>query len=180
MIKIRPLEPADMPAIAAIHVDVKRDAYTAIMSRDYLIGLSKAEDQERFTEWIFGPEPWAFGYAACVDEKVVGFVLAGANEGDPAGYEGEIFKLFVLPEYQGRGLGILLLLAAAEALQARSYEKVAIWVYRDSRATHFYEKFGGEIVFRTVHEVGGRPLPINIYGWTLADLVERLRDQLIN
>ena len=74
------------------------------------------------------------------DAKVVGFVSYGDFR-DPARIAGEIFALYVLKDYYGKGVGQQLMQAAFAALDG--YQEIILWVLEDNkRAIAFYEKMG--------------------------------------
>lgn len=73
-------------------------------------------------------------------DQVVGFVFYG-DRGSEAPGVGEIFALYVLPEYFGTGLGRRLMDAGLS--QLADYPKICLWVLADNgRAIRFYEKCG--------------------------------------
>jgi len=72
--------------------------------------------------------------------KVVGFVSYGDFR-DSARIAGEIFALYVLKDYYGKGVGQKLMQAAFAALDG--YQEIVLWVLEDNkRAIAFYEKMG--------------------------------------
>ena len=85
-----------------------------------------------------GPCAWI----AEVDGNAGGFAMVDTESA-------EVFALFVRPEWEGRGLGSLLLAAAEEEL-FREHER--IWLLTDGgngiRANGFYLKQGWELVAR--------------------------------
>ena len=74
------------------------------------------------------------------DAKVVGFVSYGDFR-DSATIAGEIFALYVLKDYYGKGVGRQLIQAAFAVLDG--YQEILLWVLEDNkRAIAFYEKMG--------------------------------------
>lgn len=74
-------------------------------------------------------------------ERVVGFVGYGAYRDDTLPAHGEVYALYVLAEYHGRGIGYALMNAAFRELCA--YPKIAVWVLKgNDRAIRFYERYG--------------------------------------
>lgn len=74
------------------------------------------------------------------DAKVIGFVSYGDFR-DSATIVGEIFALYVLKDYYGKGVGQQLMQAAFAALDG--YQEIILWVLEDNkRAIAFYEKMG--------------------------------------
>ncbi|WP_270737453.1 GNAT family N-acetyltransferase [Streptococcus anginosus] len=74
------------------------------------------------------------------DAKVIGFVSYGDFR-DSATIVGEIFALYVLKDYYGKGVGQQLMQTAFAALDG--YQEIILWVLEDNkRAIAFYEKMG--------------------------------------
>lgn len=74
------------------------------------------------------------------DAKVVGFASYGDFR-DSVTIAGEIFALYVLKDYYGKGVGQHLIQAAFAALDG--YQEIILWVLEDNkRAIAFYEKMG--------------------------------------
>ncbi len=64
---------------------------------------------------------------------------------------GEVFALYVLPEYHGTGVGRQLMDAALGALDA--YPKVCLWAVKgNGRAVRFYEKCGFHLTGEEVYK----------------------------
>lgn len=74
-------------------------------------------------------------------DKVIGFAGYGAYRDDTLPGHGEIFSIYVLKEYHGKGVGRGLMDAAFEKLAG--YKKIAVWVLKgNDRAIRFYERYG--------------------------------------
>jgi len=100
------------------------------------------------------------------DDAVVGFVGFGRNRGDPSGFDGEVQTLYVLDDYQGRGIGGRLLEAGFRALLERGMNSVVIWVLAGNPSRFFYEAMGGHRVAEQTETLWGTQLPQVAYGWT--------------
>ena len=73
-------------------------------------------------------------------ERVVGFVCYG-DRGDEAPGYGEIFALYVLSEYYGKGVSSKLMQAGLEHI--KDYPIKCLWVLKNNaRAIRFYQKCG--------------------------------------
>jgi GNAT superfamily N-acetyltransferase len=90
------------------------------------------------------------------DGTVVGFCMYGdcRNEAYPGA--GEVYALYVLAGYQGRGAGRALFAAAAGELKARGFPCLVVNCLRGNPALRFYERMGGAVVAgaRTIHPTG--------------------------
>jgi GNAT superfamily N-acetyltransferase len=71
--------------------------------------------------------------------EIRGFATtAPSRDADLAGY-GELFALYVDPDYWGRGIGVALVSAARERLAALGFENALLWVLMGNvRADRFY------------------------------------------
>ena len=69
-------------------------------------------------------------------DRVVGYAAAHPEDG-------ELYQLFVDPDYGGRGVGRMLLSAAHDALRAAGCEEAFLFTEeRNERALAFYERAG--------------------------------------
>ena len=119
---------------AYVHWAAWHEAYPGLVSREYLQKLTL----ERCEKIAFA---WQDHLIIAKDgDRVVGFVGYG-DRGEEAPDTGEIFALYVLPEYYGKGVGQQLMEAGLEQLQG--YPQVCLWVLKENRrAIRFYEKSG--------------------------------------
>ena len=74
------------------------------------------------------------------DDKVIGFAGYGIR-GEDLPDTGEVYALYVLSDYYGKGVGLQLMNAALE--QLKEYPRVCLWTLKDNkRAIRFYQKCG--------------------------------------
>jgi ribosomal protein S18 acetylase RimI-like enzyme len=78
------------------------------------------------------------------NNKVAGFMSIGKYSGkDLDNTWGEIKRIHLLPSFRGRGIGTEFLTWGLNELSSMGYKKVCLWVFeKNTRARHFYEKFG--------------------------------------
>ena len=95
---------------------------------------------------------------------VLGFGSCGPNRGDRA-FTGEVFTLYVAPDWQNQGIGRRLLIALFRRLVAAGRQSAIIWVLRDNPARFFYERLGGRLVSRKSLAFGGARVEATAYGW---------------
>ena len=143
----RQLELADMDAAALVHRAAFDDALP------WLAGLhTPAEDRRYFRERVFAAcEVWgAFDDAA----MVALMALRG----------GWIDQLYVLPAYQGRGIGTDLLRVAQDACA-----RLQRWTFqRNTRARRFYQARGVALVRETDGARNEEKEPDALYCWERA------------
>lgn len=169
---IRPAKPEDARDIAEIHYAGWLVAYAGIFSIEE---MEHRRPDARTAFWlarIADPEDLVL---IAVDEsgRPQGFVYGGKlldhdiRQGSLAGFDCEIYSLHCRKEVQGRGLGRLLMAAAAREFRARGNSALALWAYRDNDYRKFYEKVGGEIVAEGFDD----GVADVAYGWRLNELI---------
>ncbi len=113
------------------------------------------------------------GYLVAVrQDRLVG--VAGLGLLEPG--VGELAAFYVLPDEQGRGVGLRLWDAALTELRARSCERVEVWTLARAGARHFYEARGCRHLGEGVLELGGHAEPVLGYGLTLRPSAEPPRE----
>ena len=134
-IKIKKMETdEEIRGKAFVHWKSWHEAYPGLIEKKYL----DAHTLERCTERAFR---WTENTLVAKDgERVVGFVCYG-DRGDEAPGYGEIFALYVLSEYYGKGVSSKLMQAGLE--QIKDYTIKCLWVLKNNaRAIRFYQKCG--------------------------------------
>lgn len=144
VVTIRGARADDAEAIAAVHDAAWRDAYR---------GIIPGRELERMLARR-GPRWWrraiAHGTRLTVldfDETVSGYTSYGRNRVPTLPFGGEIFELYLAPEFQGIGFGRRLFDAARRDLANHGLRSTLVWALADNdRALGFYERLGGRIV----------------------------------
>jgi ribosomal protein S18 acetylase RimI-like enzyme len=162
-ITIRAARPDDAGPIATLDVETWQATYAGILATPYLAGLSPAR---RETGWanLIRREPRNLRVAVADDGSVVGFGSCGGCRGEP-GFTGEVFTLYVAPDWQNQGVGRRLLLALFVRLVAEGYGSAVIWVLRENPARFFYQHLGGKEVRRKLLPFNGTQVAASGYGW---------------
>ena len=176
VIRIRKADPSDAGAIARVHVDTWRTAYAGILPAAFLAGLSFAEREAMWSQALTADRPTTCMVVAETDGGVVvGFAYgAPEREGNPQ-FRGELFAIYVLRDFQRRGIGQRLYFAMVHHFSSQGIESMLLWVLKDNHpARHFYESMGGEYVEEKTITIGGTDLVEVAYGWRdLTDLTVR-------
>ena len=162
-ITIRLARPADARGIARLDVETWRAAYAGVLSTSYLVGLSERRREAGWRSVILR-EPRDVRVAVDGRGAIVGFGSCGPNRSDRF-FAGEVFTLYVAPDWQNQGIGRRLLIALFRRLVAAGRHSVIVWVLRDNPARFFYERLGARQVSRKSLAVGGMPVEAIAYGW---------------
>jgi ribosomal protein S18 acetylase RimI-like enzyme len=162
-ITIRPARPDDASRIARLDVETWRAAYAGILATQFLVGPST---QRREVGWasVIEREPRDVRVAADSQGNILGFGSCGRNRGG-AEFAGEVFTLYVAPDWQNQGIGRRLLLALFERLAAQGCGSCIIWVLRDNPGRFFYRRLGGREVRHKKFVVGGKQIEAAGYAW---------------
>ena len=134
-ITIKPMETdAEIKGKAFVHWKCWQVTYPGLVSQEYLNKFTLEKSEEQAYKWRDNL------LVAKDGDRVVGFVGYG-HHGPEDPDTGEVFALYVLPEYQGTGVGQRLMDAALEKLSA--FPHLCLWAVKgNARAIRFYEKNG--------------------------------------
>jgi ribosomal protein S18 acetylase RimI-like enzyme len=132
----------DSRAIAEVHVASWQSTYAGQIPDEYLAGLCIPA---RETAWraSFSNETHRI-FLSEEGGVVKGFVSFGpSRDNDASANTGEVYAIYLLAEYQGRGVGRALWQGAIEALKKHGSTDVTVWVLdTNSAARKFYEARG--------------------------------------
>ena len=119
---------------AYVHWKSWMETYPGLVRQEYLDRLTL----EKCEQIAFG---WSDPILIAKDgDRVIGFVGYGHREEDPEEM-GEVFAIYVLAQYHGKGIGALLMKAALQ--QLKGYSEICLWTLKENRrAIRFYEKCG--------------------------------------
>jgi ribosomal protein S18 acetylase RimI-like enzyme len=163
LIEIRRAKSSDAPAIAAAHDDAWRTAYRGIIPGPELEKLV----MRRGAAWWDGAirkgsriSILAFG------EEIAGYANYGRNRARSLTYDGEIYELYLRPEYQGIGFGRRLFTSARRDLAQGGMKSLVLWALSDNEsAIEFYRALGGTAVARSSERFGDKTLDKVAFAW---------------
>ncbi len=167
-IAIRLARLEDASAIAAVHVEVWRNAYPGMLPDRSLTGLSRPRLAAYYGAAIVRRGGVQVARATSAPRGVIGFTTASPR-GPTAPAEGEVETLYVLDDWRERGIGRRLLQASARHLASRSCRSLFLWVLEDNPSRWFYEHLGGRPGMRATTLMGGRQLPQIAMIWDRID-----------
>jgi ribosomal protein S18 acetylase RimI-like enzyme len=163
LIEIRRAKPADAAAVAETHDDAWRTAYQGIIPGAELERLISRR----------GPSWWdsAIRKGSRIalmqfDDSIAGYANYGRNRARSLFYDGEIYELYLRPEFQGLGFGRRLFTAARRDLAQSGLKSLVVWALSDNEpAVEFYRALGGRAVARSSERFGDRVLDKVAFAW---------------
>lgn len=182
---VREATPMDAAAIARIHVETWQAAYAGLVPDAYLAGMS-VERHERFWRELTGRPKGEIVLVATDDDlgdgdgvgggetgkgggALVGFGSCGRARDPSAGadapFRGEIYTLYVHPDFQDRGYGRALMIGLIEELAAKGFTSAGLWMLAGNQTRFFYERMGGQAVAEREERFAGVWLPEVAYAW---------------
>ena len=163
LIEIRRAKTSDAAAVADTHDEAWRCTYQGVIPG---LELEKLVTRR-------GPDWWdsairkgsriailAFG------DKVAGYANYGRNRARSLFYDGEIYELYLRPEYQGLGFGRRLFTSARRDLGQSGLKSMVVWALSDNDpAVEFYKALGGKAVARSSERFGEKSLDKVAFAW---------------
>lgn len=161
---IRKAAISDMPSVANVQIESNRTTYKEIMPAEYLMGLSAVNIAESWNERLFSKNSKEFMYIAESSQEIVG-LIAGKMEDNHNPAAGEITSLYIIKEFQKKGIGRHLLKTAALEMQEKNILAVTLWTLEQNPSRFFYEHLGAELTSSRVIDRGGKKLTQVSYLW---------------
>ena len=172
MTRIRIATPNDAAAIGRVHVETWQATYAGLLPDSLLAGMSDLRQAAYWSSLLDNPREARGVFVA--DEPsagVVGFASCGPLRDPPEGLDGhekrvgEVYTLYVEPDFQNRGLGRRLLDALFRQLSADGCDSAVLWMLADNPTRFFYEGMGGVVVGHRVDTMAGADVEELAYCW---------------
>ena len=163
LIEIRRAKACDATAVAETHDEAWRNAYQGIIPGAELEKLIARRGPDWWDSAIRKGSRIAlmqFG------DNIAGYANYGRNRARSLYYEGEIYEIYLKPEFQGLGFGRRLFSAARKDLAQSGLKSLVIWALSDNEpAVEFYRALGGRAVARSSERFGSKVLDKVAFAW---------------
>lgn len=142
MYKIRYAEINDAKVLGKIHSESWKTAYKGIVP-DFVLDNITEDKRERYFEKVL-TENLEEDTLIFVDDKAVGLMTIGkCRDNDRDNTYGEIWDIYLLPEYWNMGIGSYYINWGINELKNRNFKKITLWVLEDNlNSRKFYERMG--------------------------------------
>ncbi len=174
--RIRKAGITDASKVAEIYVETWRDAYPGMLPDRVLIGMSRERQLRAWRHSICDPSQSVL-LAEEASGLAIGFGSCGATRHRSLPLSGEIYTLYVSPDYQRRGAGSILLTALLRELRRQGHRSAVVWALADNPSRFFYEAMGALPVAESAETLWGKRLRQRGYGWRNLDLWLAARGQ---
>lgn len=163
LIDIRKAEPRDAEEIAEVHRLAWMGAYAGIIP---YMALTKMVNRRGEAWWNNAIRRAATVLVVEIGGCIAGYATIGRNRARELPQQGEIYELYLRPEYQGVGLGKRLFAAARQKLADHGLKTMVVWALEDNEsALAFYTGAGGRDVAEGVEVFDQKALKKVAFVW---------------
>lgn len=136
---LRQARPGDEEAVARVHVRTWQEGYRGLLPDDYLQTLDPADRAARYTFGQANDDGHLYTEVAVDGEAICGFATTGGCRDTDQPAVGELYAIYVDPDWWSRGVGRALIEAARHRLSDQGYRRAVLWVLvGNTRAERFY------------------------------------------
>lgn len=154
----------DAKGIAKVHVDSWKSTYRDIIPNDFLEKLSYDQRTDLWNQNISKEENYVF-VAVNSDGEIIGFADCGKRESNNVDNSGDLTSIYLLEEYQEKGIGKQLLKQLFLKFEELSFNRVFVEVLEDNKTRYFYEYYGAKLIKTEEILIGGVHLNLLTYEW---------------
>jgi ribosomal protein S18 acetylase RimI-like enzyme len=163
LIEIRRAKACDAAAVADTHDEAWRGAYQGVIPG---VELERLVTRRGADWWDSAIRKGSRIAILAFGDKVAGYANYGRNRARSLFYDGEIYELYLRPEYQGLGFGRRLFTSARRDLAQSGLKSLVVWALSDNDpAVEFYKALGGKAVARSSERFGDKSLDKVAFAW---------------
>ncbi|GAC1387647.1 MAG: GNAT family N-acetyltransferase [Vulcanimicrobiaceae bacterium] len=152
----------DAIGVARVHEQTWHDTYRDLMQPEDLARRQSDYWLPRWERALSDASPQDVFVAESARE-IVGFCSAGPTHESIENHDAELATLYLLRDWQGRGLGSKLVRTAASRIAQRGFRSMLVWVKANNGlARDFYERLGAVYLLTQREEQHGE---VAVYVW---------------
>lgn len=157
---IRSAELTDASGIAKVNIETWKSTYKNIINDEYLDSLSYEQREHAIKNIINSSSDKKYVFIAEDGTgDVIGFASCGIVRENDEIFKGELYSIYILKEFQNKGIGKLLYNIAIQKLQENNLFPMIIWVLEENRqARKFYELMGGRKIRERYIHIGSQEI----------------------
>ncbi|WP_077324960.1 GNAT family N-acetyltransferase [Virgibacillus siamensis] len=169
MFKVRKASYEDATAIADIHVSSWKSTYTDLLDEKDLSNITYENRRALWETVLRMQKKEQLTFVIHNEEKIVGFISGGPERTKRFNYDGEIYTIYLLDEFQKLGLGTRLLKVFSEGMKEIGYQSILVWILTQNPSSRFYERYQAQPVGEEVSTIGEGTYQETAYGWDNID-----------
>jgi GNAT superfamily N-acetyltransferase len=154
----------DAAAVANVHVKSWKESFIGIVPDSFMKKLTVEKRTKAFRERFSDPS-YKMYVAELPTGEVVGFVDVGDPRQEVGQYDAELYAIYLLRNFQGKGIGARLFRCVTEFLKSTGKRSLYLMALEASPYRPFYEKMGGRVVSKKQISLEGMPFTALVYGW---------------
>lgn len=142
---LRQAKVGDALGIAQVHVGTWQNAYLGMIPETFLQGLSVEQRAQNWVKVLESSNTESQTIVAEMDEVIVGFIGIGPSRDSEESDLGEVFAIYVDPNFQNQGVGSKLMNEGIQFLKNQGLKGAVLWVLDQNIGTKgWYESHGWE------------------------------------
>lgn len=155
-IDVRRADPQDAAAVSDVHRLSWNQAYAGLIPHKPLRQMIERRGESWWRKATRGP---ATLLVLDVEGQIAGYATIGLNRARALPYDGEIYEIYLRPEFQGIGLGRRLFNESRRLLKSLGCEGLVVWCLEDSdHAASFFRRHGGRDLAEGTEDFDGTQL----------------------
>lgn len=155
-IDVRRAEAQDARAISDVHRKAWTSTYSGLIPHKPLTQMLERRGEKW---WLKATRGTATMLVLDIGGLIVGYATLGLNRARGLPQDGEIYEIYLLPEYQGVGFGKLLFGEARRLLKSLGCDGIVVWCLEESsQAERFFRAQGGRDVAEGMEDFAGTQL----------------------
>lgn len=163
-IEVRKADPRDARAVSDVHRISWLHAYSGLIPHRVLQTMLHRRGEDWWRRAASGPSTLL---VLDIGDRIVGYATIGLNRIPALRQDGEIYELYLLPEYQGTGFGSYMFRECRALLASLGMKGLAAWCLEDSaHAATFFRASGGMDVAEGMEDFGPARLKKLGFVWT--------------
>ncbi|MBB4954858.1 GNAT superfamily N-acetyltransferase [Agrobacterium vitis] len=152
-IDVRPAAPDDAAALSDAHRQAWQYCYSGLIPHK---PLSRMLERRDTAWWRKATHGGAIVLVVDIGDTIAGYATLGLNRARTLPYDGEIYEIYMRPEYQGVGLGHVLFNECRRSLKSLGYRGMVAWCLEDcGSAVNFFSSNGGVDLVEGVEDFDG-------------------------
>jgi GNAT superfamily N-acetyltransferase len=155
---------ADCAEVAKVHVRSWRESFAGLVPETVMERITVEKRTKAFAERFQG-DAYRMYVAEVVDRGVIGFADCGEPREKIDPYQAELYAIFLLPEFQGAGVGRRLFSSCVEGLVKSGKSSMYLLAFEKSPYRSFYDKLGGVVIGKRQVDIEGTVFAAVVYGW---------------